>query len=309
MAMGSCSYFEDSRIKKKKLSGRRRSSGFVVVSIWIICFYCFVAFAFVVMTTSLLDDEVEALHEIAESLGKKDWNFSLDLCSGDSEWVTVNRWKERRMPSLTIAPFPIPLFVTLLSLPGVQPRNLGKLPYLQEIDLSRNYLNGTIPAEWASLPFVNILLIGNRLSDPIPKEIGSIATLRNLTLEDNQLSGPLPPELGSLVDIDRIAIQASGLEGPIPSEISLLVKLTDMRITDINETEMDFPPLRNMTSMKSLILGSCNIIGPLPEYFGEMKMAYKVEREVPTTFFGDHCKHLYPLIVNKKDPKSRCRRT
>ncbi|KAG8386455.1 hypothetical protein BUALT_Bualt03G0150500 [Buddleja alternifolia] len=38
----------------------------------------------------LPDDEVESLQVIARSLGKRDWNFSVDPCSGLSGWVTQN---------------------------------------------------------------------------------------------------------------------------------------------------------------------------------------------------------------------------
>ena len=33
----------------------------------------------------------EALEEIAEQVGKKDWNFSLNPCDGNSNWSTPNR--------------------------------------------------------------------------------------------------------------------------------------------------------------------------------------------------------------------------
>lgn len=31
---------------------------------------------------------VEALQEIATQLGKKDWNFKIDPCSNDTNWLT-----------------------------------------------------------------------------------------------------------------------------------------------------------------------------------------------------------------------------
>ncbi|MBA0859593.1 hypothetical protein Goshw_008661 [Gossypium schwendimanii] len=80
------------------------------------------------------------------------------------------------------------------NLSGTLPLNLTSLPYLQEIDLTRNYLNGTIPSEWGSATrlvsmyvfsyflFHDLLysssLLGNRLTGSIP--VG-LANLRNLT--------------------------------------------------------------------------------------------------------------------------------
>ncbi|CAL5405976.1 unnamed protein product [Camellia sinensis] len=37
--------------------------------------------------TPLPSSEVEALKEIASKLGKKNWNFSVDPCSGESGWA------------------------------------------------------------------------------------------------------------------------------------------------------------------------------------------------------------------------------
>ncbi|KAL5716575.1 hypothetical protein ACHQM5_018245 [Ranunculus cassubicifolius] len=35
----------------------------------------------------LPDNEVEALMEIAKTIGKTNWNFSVDPCSGNSGWA------------------------------------------------------------------------------------------------------------------------------------------------------------------------------------------------------------------------------
>ncbi|RDX96206.1 putative LRR receptor-like serine/threonine-protein kinase, partial [Mucuna pruriens] len=48
--------------------------------------FCFASFA---SGATLSDDEVEALKDIAHTLGKKNWNFSVDPCSGESNWTSV----------------------------------------------------------------------------------------------------------------------------------------------------------------------------------------------------------------------------
>ncbi|KAF5194211.1 Leucine-rich repeat receptor-like protein kinase pepr2 [Thalictrum thalictroides] len=233
---------------------------------------------FVSGATLLPADEVEALKEVANTLGKKNWNFSVDPCSGDYGWE--ERPPPPKGPENTVSCncsyannticHVVSIVLKSQNLPGILPPELVKLPYLQQIDLTRNYLNGTIPKEWGSLPLVNISLIGNRLTGRLPIELANITTLKSFTMEYNQVSGVLPPELGNMVSIERIAIQASGLEGPIPSGISLLTKLSDMRISDIKATGAAFPPLSNMKNMKTLVLRSCNITGVIPSYLGEM---------------------------------------
>ncbi|KAG8386457.1 hypothetical protein BUALT_Bualt03G0150700 [Buddleja alternifolia] len=258
---------------------------------------CLVGFAS--GTGVLPDDEVESLRVIARSMGKRDWNFDVDPCSGLSGWVTQNPDKG---------------FENAVTCNCTFANNT--VCHIVSIDLTRNYLNGTIPPEWGSMNLVNISLLGNPITGSIPVQLANISTLANLTLECNQLSGTIPPELGNLpriekllfgsnnltgelpetlaklttlrefrisdnnfrgsipsfiqnwTNIEKLMIQASGLTGPIPSSIASLTKLTDLRISDLNGNETTFPPLS--TIGKTLILRSCNIVGELPSYIGEM---------------------------------------
>ncbi|GJS47474.1 probable leucine-rich repeat receptor-like serine/threonine-protein kinase, partial [Tanacetum coccineum] len=183
------------------------------------------------------------------------------------------------------------------SLPGTLPPEFANLLYLQNIDLTYNFLSGTIPVEWGSMEqATHISLIGNRITGSIPKELGNIRTLTylfysifNRTVEDNLMSGVIPWELGNLASIEflflnsnyftgelpasfanltnvkQLRIQASGLEGPIPSTITLLSTLSDLRISDLKGPDTLCPPFSNKTSIEYLILRSCNLIGQLPE--------------------------------------------
>ncbi|XP_058090793.1 probable LRR receptor-like serine/threonine-protein kinase At1g53420 isoform X2 [Magnolia sinica] len=80
-------------------------------------------------------------------------------------------------------------------------------------DLTRNLLSSPIPPEWATLPSTGISLMANRLSGPIPKEIGNIATLQYMNLEANGLSGLIPPELENLINLEEL--QCSDLLGEV----------------------------------------------------------------------------------------------
>ncbi|XP_059275010.1 probable LRR receptor-like serine/threonine-protein kinase At1g53430 [Lycium ferocissimum] len=85
-----------------------------------------------------------------------------------------------------------------LSMTGILPPEFAELTHLRELDLSRNYLNGSIPSSYGKLRVTILSLLGNRISGPIPKELGDIETLEELNLENNLLEGPLPTNLGSL---------------------------------------------------------------------------------------------------------------
>ncbi|KAL4305966.1 hypothetical protein AHAS_Ahas16G0131100 [Arachis hypogaea] len=60
------------------------------------------------------------------------------------------------------------------------------------------------------------------------------------------------------------------MSGPIASGISFLKNLTDLRISDLKGPDSYFPPLSNLTNLQTLVLRSCNLIGSIPEYFGNV---------------------------------------
>ncbi|KAI7724821.1 hypothetical protein M8C21_021019, partial [Ambrosia artemisiifolia] len=114
-----------------------------------------------------------------------------------------------------------------LNLSGVLPEEFINLTYLTEIDLSRNYINGTIPSIFSRLSVSILSLLGNRLSGSIPEEIGGISTLEELVLEDNLLGGPLPQNLGRLSRLRRFLASANNFTGTIPESYGRLTNLED----------------------------------------------------------------------------------
>ncbi|EOY13461.1 Leucine-rich repeat transmembrane protein kinase, putative [Theobroma cacao] len=175
-------------------------------SIFIVCCLTTIAFG-----ATLPHDEEEALKSIAKTLGKTNWNFEVDPCSRHSSWVEVEDLKDYDNNVTCDCSFSnnttchvVNIRLKAQNLSGTLPPELVRLPFLQEIDLSRNYLNGTIPPKWGSMQLVNISLLGNRLTGPIPKELANISTLTILVVEENQLSGTLPAELGHLPSIEKM---------------------------------------------------------------------------------------------------------
>ncbi|KAB2601357.1 LRR receptor-like serine/threonine-protein kinase RFK1 [Pyrus ussuriensis x Pyrus communis] len=235
----------------------------------------------------LPQEEVDALRQIATTMGAKYWSFEAGAGAGacriDTVGVTEKKPKGSQKNIDCVCNFEnntvchvVKLMIKGYSLPGMLPPQLVKLPYLQEIDFSYNYLNGTIPGEWASMKLTYISVLANRLSGEVPKELGNITTLTFLNLEANQFSGILPAELGNLVNLQtfrmndnnfngilpdwvqnwkqlkRLDMHSSGLEGPIPSNISLLYNLKELRISDTNAPSQEFPMLRYMTGLVTL---------------------------------------------------------
>ncbi|TXG66672.1 hypothetical protein EZV62_007947 [Acer yangbiense] len=219
----------------------------------------------------VLINTLEALREIAKTIGKRDWNFSVDPCSGEWGWASLNPVKGSENAVTCNCSFAnatlchvVSLVVKTQNLPGVLPPEVVRLPFLQEIDLTRNYLNGSIPPEWGSLKLVNISLIGNRLTGPIPKALANISTLTSLTLEFNQLSGSLPPELGDLPSLERILISSNNFSGALPATFAKLTTMKDFRISD-NRFSGQIPNfIQNWTKLEKLVVQASGLVGPIP---------------------------------------------
>ncbi|XVE63320.1 hypothetical protein DITRI_Ditri07aG0010600 [Diplodiscus trichospermus] len=244
-----------------------------LTSIFLAC--CLTNFGF---GAKLPDYEVQYLNDIAKTLGKRDWNFSVDPCSGKEGWTTPNPVKGFENAVTCNCSFSngtvchvVSIMLKAQNLPGTLPKELVKFPYLQEIDLSRNFLNGTIPPEWGSMQLVNISLLGNRLTGSIPKELGNISTLISLSAEFNHLSGALPPELGNLAHIERMLISSNNFTREIPETFAKLTTVKDFRIND-NHFIGKIPDfIQNWTKLEKLAIQASGLIGPIPSSIGSLK--------------------------------------
>ncbi|THG03998.1 hypothetical protein TEA_007131 [Camellia sinensis var. sinensis] len=139
-------------------------------------------------------------------------------------------------------------------------------------DLSRNYLSGPLPREWASTKLELINFNSNNLTGELPKEFSNLINLRELSrLSSNNFNGKLP-SFQSCKQLGILELEASGFEGPIPSGISLLHNLTEIRITDLNGGASEFPHLENMKASTKLTLRNCNISGPISVYLANLSL-------------------------------------
>ncbi|PNY06647.1 putative cysteine-rich RLK (receptor-like kinase) protein [Trifolium pratense] len=250
------------------------SSQFLFIPLTVICFISLTAFA----ATTIHPVEKKALEDIAKSLGKKDWNFNIDPCSNKSNWVTPpipnNQSNNAEVVnnvtcncSVAGDNFCHVLTIDLngQSLPGTLPPELNKLRYLQIIDLSRNYLSGTVPKEWGTMTaLIKISLHGNRLTGSIPVEIANISTLQILEVWTNQMSGHLPPELGNLTKIRTLRISSNNFTGELPVTLAKLTILQDFQIDD-NQFSGKIPDfIQNWTSINKLMIQGSGLSGPIP---------------------------------------------
>ncbi|KAF2304817.1 hypothetical protein GH714_038055 [Hevea brasiliensis] len=216
---------------------------------------------------------VEALQEVATQLGKQDWNFKVDPCSNDTSWVTPIS-KDRPLYNNSVVCncsdpqgecHVVSIFLKGQDLAGVLPRAIVKLPYLKNLDLTRNYLVVYIPSEWASTKLellrisdlhgggsgfprlenmTNIELLMLRscnISGPIPLHVAAMTKLKILDLSFNRLVGNLSTNLEGLTSMENVYLTSNLLSGPIPDWIKNGDTRAEIDLSRNNFTESTLP--------------------------------------------------------------------
>ncbi|KAL1075168.1 hypothetical protein V6Z11_D11G341700 [Gossypium hirsutum] len=220
---------------------------------------------------TLPNDEVDALRSTGKILGKTNWNFDIDPCSRGNSWLDQpTRYYANNVTcdcsfNNNTTCHVTHILLTAQSLLGTLPPNLTSLPFLQKIDLTRNYLSGPIPPEWGSTRLVSISLLGNRLTGSIPGELANLRNLTSLILDNNDLFGTLPAALGNLSKIERLHLSSNKFTGEIPEVFGRLTSLKEFRISDNNFTGQipDFI-FQKWTNLEQIYMEGSGLSGPIP---------------------------------------------
>uniref|UniRef100_A0ACD5Z3G4 Uncharacterized protein n=1 Tax=Avena sativa TaxID=4498 RepID=A0ACD5Z3G4_AVESA len=126
---------------------------------------------------------------------------------------------------------------------GTIPSSLCKLRSLQLLDLSRNYLNGSITdclvnessTDMTYLSLINLSLRNNNLSGEFPSLLQRCPQLIFLDLGHNQFSGTLPPWIGEkLLSLSFLRLRSNMFYGHIPFDLTKLVDLQYLDLADNN---------------------------------------------------------------------------
>ncbi|KAK0570821.1 hypothetical protein LWI29_006989 [Acer saccharum] len=105
-------------------------------------------------------------------------------------------------------------------------------PYIQQVNLSRNKLQGQLKEAFYSSSYLKILdLSYNHFDGSIPKWIGRLSQLSYLILSNNNFDGEMPIQLCWLDQIHSLNLSHNKLTGPIPPSFSYLRQIESLDLS------------------------------------------------------------------------------
>ncbi|VAI58482.1 unnamed protein product [Triticum turgidum subsp. durum] len=224
---------------------------------------------------------------------------------------------------------------SLNSFTGQIPSSLGKLNYLEYLNLDHNKLEARDSQSWEFLsalstcPLTTLSLNGNQLHGVLPNSLGNLSiTLQQLNLGANNLSGAVPPGIGkyhnlstltlsynnltgtiekwigALKNLEGLDLGGNNFNGPIPYSIGNLTKLTSL---DISKNQFDgvMPSsIGNFPQLTHLDLSYNNIQGSIPLQVSNLEQlielylsSNKLTGEIPTSL--DQCHNLVTIQMGQ----------
>ncbi|TYI08772.1 hypothetical protein ES332_A09G024600v1 [Gossypium tomentosum] len=157
---------------------------------------------------------------------------------------------------------------------GSIPYEIGNMTNLIELQLDSNHISNSTPSSLLHLPNSLHLSMASNLSEgPIPHEIESLNALGYLVLDmdlsDNKLSGPLPSQIGNLIPLrigglclNQLDLSHNIISGDIPSQLnSQNIDLSHNLLQGVIPSQFG-----NLTHLSILDLSWNNLTGTIPKF-------------------------------------------
>ncbi|KAL4387602.1 hypothetical protein GQ457_09G000250 [Hibiscus cannabinus] len=148
---------------------------------------------------------------------------------------------------------------------------------LKEVALDGMGLGGTLPSSIAhpSLKFLD--LQANHIFGPIPREIGNLSNITELSLTSNLLNGAIPEEISLLSMLERLFLSHNFFSGRIPVTLS---KLKHLGLVDLanNKLSGEIPgSLGDLGQLSYLFLNNNLLSGSIPSKLLNCENLYKLD--------------------------------
>lgn len=209
------------------------------------------------------------------------WNFSSSLTSLNVSRNNITRKLPASLEQLKM--------LTTLSMRYNQLE--GSIPDLptgiQLLDLSHNYLSGSLPQKVGGRELYYLLLSHNFLSGVIPKNLCKMVSMEVIDLSNNNLSGELPNCWNKNSHLYTIDFSSNNFWGEIPSTIGSLSSLVTLHLSKNNLSGTLPTSLQSCNRLMLLDLGENNLCGNIPKWIGDGLQALVVLSLGSNQFSGE----------------------
>lgn len=137
---------------------------------------------------------------------------------------------------------------------------------LREFDLDGGWLEGPIPSNY-SVCFPDLQEIDlsyNRLNGTVPPEISKNENLKQFKVEVNDVPGQIPPELGQLKHIQWLRFGENKMNGTVPNELSQTSATLHQLTLDNNDFEGNLYAVREHEFMNFMAQENPKLCGMVP---------------------------------------------
>ncbi|KAK3122305.1 hypothetical protein QOZ80_8BG0667840 [Eleusine coracana subsp. coracana] len=139
---------------------------------------------------------------------------------------------------------------------------------IQVLDLSHNYLSGSLPQSFGNKKLYILSLSHNFLTGVIPTDLCNMVSMQVIDLSNNSLSGELPNCWNKNSNLRIIDFSSNKFWGEIPSTIGSVSSLVTLHLNKNNLSGMLPTSLQSCNTLMYLDLGDNNLSGNIPKWIG-----------------------------------------
>nr|POE65334.1 receptor like protein 30 [Quercus suber] len=153
-----------------------------------------------------------------------------------------------------------------------------KVPTLQMIDLSNNYLlQGSLPEFHPNGSLQSLLLHETKFSGTLPDSIGNLKMLSRIDLSFCNFNGSIPSSIANLTQLVYLDISSNNFTGPVPS-FNMAKNMTKINLSFNNLTgQITFTHWEDLQSLVELILCFNLLEGDIPTTLFSLPLLLRLE--------------------------------
>ncbi|KAJ4908396.1 Leucine-rich repeat protein kinase family protein [Raphanus sativus] len=141
---------------------------------------------------------------------------------------------------------------------------IHRLYSLESLDLSSNYLFGSVPPDVTRLVRLQSLTLdGNYFNGSVPDALDSLTGLTVLSLKNNRFSGTFPSSVCRIVKLTNLALSHNEVSGELPD----LSMLDHLHMLDLRENRFDSELPLLPKSLVTVLLSKNSFSGEVPGGF------------------------------------------